>query len=70
MRAEEDRLIVEKVEAIEQRMLARFAVIPRGVSMVDELLAERREAAVREADDLYRPTARGSQPRKRVAEEG
>jgi AbrB family looped-hinge helix DNA binding protein len=45
VRTEDNRLLIEKVEAVEQRLLARFAGVAPGVSLVDELLAERREWA-------------------------
>lgn len=45
---EEGRLILEKPEAIKQRLKARFAQLPKGTSLATELLAERREEAKRE----------------------
>lgn len=50
-RQEGDSLILERREAIEQRLIARFAKIPKGISLVDELIAERREAARRECEE-------------------
>jgi AbrB family looped-hinge helix DNA binding protein len=50
VRTEDNRLLIEKVEAVEQRLLARFAGVAPGVSLVDELLAERREWASRQAE--------------------
>lgn len=47
-RAEEDRLVLERREAILRRIRSRFASVPKGVSLVDELIAERREEAKRE----------------------
>lgn len=50
-RQEGDSLVLERREAIEQRLFARFAQIPKEVSLVDELIAERREAAQRECEE-------------------
>jgi AbrB family looped-hinge helix DNA binding protein len=47
-RQEEGRLVLEKPEAIKQRMLARFARVPAERQLVDELLAERRQEALRD----------------------
>ncbi|MBI4236123.1 MAG: AbrB/MazE/SpoVT family DNA-binding domain-containing protein [Chloroflexi bacterium] len=47
-RVEEGRLVLEKPEQILARLKARFASVPRAVSMVDELVAERRAEAQRE----------------------
>ena len=68
LRAEDDRLVIEKVETVEKRLLARFANIPPGVSLADELIAERREWAKRDAEELYQPLEQRA-PRLRVAEE-
>jgi bifunctional DNA-binding transcriptional regulator/antitoxin component of YhaV-PrlF toxin-antitoxin module len=38
-------LIIEKRESIRQRLKARFADIPAGVSLADELITERRREA-------------------------
>jgi AbrB family looped-hinge helix DNA binding protein len=46
-RAENGRLVVEKVEAVEGRVRARFAGL-RGRSLADELIAERRAEARRD----------------------
>jgi len=51
-RVQDGGLLLEKFEAVEKRLLARFAGIPSGVSVVDELLAERREAARQEAEEM------------------
>lgn len=48
-RLEEGRLILEKQETIKQRLKARFSHLPKGTSLADELIAERREEADREA---------------------
>ena len=42
-RAEDGRLVLEPREAIIGRLRARFAALPAGVSLADELIAERRE---------------------------
>jgi AbrB family looped-hinge helix DNA binding protein len=47
-RAEEDRLVLERREAVLARIRRRLAVVPADVSMVDELIAERRGEAKRE----------------------
>lgn len=43
-RLEEDRLVLEKREAIERRLKSRFFHLGKGVSLADELLAERRKS--------------------------
>lgn len=48
-RAEDDRLILEPRSAVLSRIRSRFEAVPKGVSLVDELLAERRAEARREA---------------------
>lgn len=50
-REENGRLILEKAETIKERLKSRFAQLPPFTSLADELLAERREAALREADE-------------------
>jgi AbrB family looped-hinge helix DNA binding protein len=47
-RAEDGRLVLETREAILAGLQRRFSHIPADVSLVDELLAERREEARRE----------------------
>jgi AbrB family looped-hinge helix DNA binding protein len=47
-RAEDDRLVFERRQAVLARLRKRFAVVPAGVSLADELIAERREEARRE----------------------
>ncbi len=47
-RREGNRLVLERRDAIEQRLWALFSHIPRDVSLVDELIGERREEAQRE----------------------
>lgn len=49
-RQEGDRLVLERREAIEQRLWALFEVIPVEVSLADELIGERRQAACHEAN--------------------
>lgn len=43
-----DSILLERREAIEQRLLARFAHIPKDEHLADELVAERRAEARRE----------------------
>jgi AbrB family looped-hinge helix DNA binding protein len=44
-----DRLVLERREAVLDRLRTAFgAAVPRTVSLVDELLADRREEAARE----------------------
>lgn len=47
-RADDDRLVLERRDAILARLRARLAVVPVDVSMVDELIVERREESKRE----------------------
>ncbi len=44
----DDRLLFEAREAAIQRLRQRFAHLPAGVSLADELIAERRDEARRE----------------------
>lgn len=48
-RQEADRLVLEKPELIKRRLKARFALVPLGRRLVDELIAERHEESRREA---------------------
>jgi AbrB family looped-hinge helix DNA binding protein len=48
-RQEGDALVLERREAIERRLQDRFRHIPRDISLVDELIAERRAEAAKEA---------------------
>ncbi|MBI4504269.1 MAG: AbrB family transcriptional regulator [Chloroflexi bacterium] len=48
-RIEGGRLVLEQPETIWERITARFAHIPAYVSLADELIAERRAEAKREA---------------------
>ena len=50
-RVEDGRLVLETREQILARLQAMFAHVPREVSLVDELIAERREEARREAEE-------------------
>jgi AbrB family looped-hinge helix DNA binding protein len=45
---EDGRLVLEKREAVLQRLRRRFAHIPAGVSLADELIAQRRNESGRE----------------------
>ena len=47
-RKEGDRIILERREAIERRLLARLDHIPEEINLTDELIAERRAAYTRE----------------------
>ena len=47
-RQEEGRLVLEKTETIKLRVKARFSQVPNDTSLVDELIAERREEAKKE----------------------
>jgi AbrB family looped-hinge helix DNA binding protein len=46
--ADEDRLVLERRDAILARLQRRFAHIPPDVSLADELIAQRRQEAGRE----------------------
>jgi AbrB family looped-hinge helix DNA binding protein len=47
-RAQDDRLVLERRDAILTRVRSRLALVPADVSMVDGLIAERRKEAERE----------------------
>ena len=49
-RVEDGRLVLEKREDILARLKARFAEVPTEVSLVEELVAERRREARREQE--------------------
>ena len=51
-RLENDRVTLERPEQALERVLARYAHLVGGPSMADELIAERRLAAQREADEM------------------
>jgi len=46
-----ESLVLERREAVVKRLQGLFAHIPKDVSLVDELIAERREEAAREDRD-------------------
>jgi AbrB family looped-hinge helix DNA binding protein len=48
-RVEGDRLVLESRDAILARLRSRFAAVPSEISLVDELLTERRAEARRES---------------------
>ncbi len=50
-RQEEQSLILERRESVEKRLWALFSHIPEDVSLVGELMAERRAEARRENDE-------------------
>ena len=50
-REEEGRLVLEKQSRIEKRLKNRFAKVSKNRSLADELIAERREAAKKEANE-------------------
>ena len=50
-RSEAGRLILEKQETIKRRLKARFSQLPKGTSLADELIAERREETTREVGE-------------------
>ena len=49
VRQEGETLVLERREAIAKRLQGRFRHIPKAASLVDELIAERRADAAREA---------------------
>lgn len=49
MRRDGDTLVLERREAVARRLRERFRHVPPDVSLVDELLDQRRGEAVREA---------------------
>jgi AbrB family looped-hinge helix DNA binding protein len=51
-RVKDEALVLEKFETVEKRLLSWFSVIPADVSLVDELLAERREEARRDNEEI------------------
>lgn len=50
-REEQGRLVLEKQNTIEKRLKNRFAKVSKNRSLADELIAERREAAKKEANE-------------------
>jgi AbrB family looped-hinge helix DNA binding protein len=60
----EGRLVIESPEAIERALLQEWSGAGGEVSLVDDLRAERRAAAAREAEQLEADRARyGARPR-------
>jgi AbrB family looped-hinge helix DNA binding protein len=47
-RAEDGRLVIESRDAVVRRLQSSFDVVPHSVSLVDELVADRRAEAERE----------------------
>ncbi len=47
-RQEKDSIVLEPREALQRRLKARFAHIPKEISLADELIAERRTEAAKE----------------------
>lgn len=47
-REEAGRLVLEKQAMVKQRLKTRFAKVPKQCSLADELITERRAAAVQE----------------------
>lgn len=47
-RQDGNRLVIEKLEQIKQRLKARFAQVPAERRLVEELIAERRQESRRE----------------------
>ena len=50
VRQDGDSIVIERRETLVRRLQARFAHVPREVSLADELIAERRAEASREAE--------------------
>lgn len=50
-RCVDQSLVLERRDAVERRLKARFSHIPANVKLADELLAERRTEAVAEAGE-------------------
>jgi hypothetical protein len=46
--AEDDRLVLERRQAILGRIRRRFATVPGDISLADDLIAQRRDESVRE----------------------
>lgn len=49
-RVEEERLVLEKRQQVLTRLKARYRRVPQGVSLVEDLIAERRAEARREEE--------------------
>jgi AbrB family looped-hinge helix DNA binding protein len=54
-RIDEGRVVLEKRENVLRRVRGRFSGVPKEASLVDELIAERREEARRESPREERP---------------
>ena len=50
-RVEEGRVVLEKRDNVLRRVRGRFAGVPEGTSLVDELISERREEALRDLQE-------------------
>lgn len=50
-RVEDDRLVLQRREALLDELQSWFASVPSDVSLVDELIAERRQEALRDLED-------------------
>lgn len=62
LRADDGRLFMEKPEQVLERLQNRLSEsLPRDISLVDELLAERREEARREEEEFLRHEVGGRQ---------
>ena len=46
---EEDRLVLERRDSVVRRLKERVRHVPRGMSLADELIAQRRAEAVQES---------------------
>lgn len=51
VRLDGDSLVLERRDQLVKRLQARFTGLPAGISLADELIAERRAEAAREAKD-------------------
>ena len=49
-RAKDGQLVLERPEMVVERLKSTFDNLPAGVSLVDELVAERKEEASRESE--------------------
>lgn len=47
-RVENDKLILEKRDAVLKRLQSRFKKIPQGISLADKLIADRRAEVINE----------------------
>lgn len=51
VRLDGDSIVLERPEHLVKRLQARFKCLPTDISLADELIAERRADAAREAED-------------------